>query len=51
MILRIALLLILIIINGFFSASEMAFVSINKIQLDNDIRDGNISLLSGNIVI
>ena len=41
MILKIVLLFVLILINGFFSASEMAFVSINKIQLDNDIKQNN----------
>lgn len=41
MILKICLLFVLILINGFFSASEMAFVSINKIQLDNDIKADN----------
>ena len=41
MVLKILLLLVLILINGFFSAAEMAFVSINKIQLDNDIKQEN----------
>ncbi len=35
------LLLILIIINGIFSASELAFLSIDKFKLNRDVKTGN----------
>ena len=41
MILKIILLLILIFINGIFSATEMAFLSINKYKLNKEIRKKN----------
>ncbi len=41
MILKICILIILLGLNGIFSACEMAFVSLNKIELEEDIRKGN----------
>lgn len=40
MIEKILILILLIILNGIFSASEMAFVSLNKIEIEEDIRKG-----------
>ena len=41
MILRIIILTILIMINGIFSASELAFLSLDKLKLKNEIKLGN----------
>ena len=41
MIFEILLLIILVLINGIFSATEMAFLSINKYKLSKDIKKGN----------
>ena len=41
MLLRIVLLCILIIINGIFSASELAFLSVDKIKLMKEIDKKN----------
>lgn len=41
MLLKTLLLLILVLINGVFSAAEMAFVSINKVELIEDIQKKN----------
>lgn len=41
MVYKILLLFCLILINGIFSASEMAFVSIDKSEVDDDIQKGN----------
>ena len=41
MILSIILLIILIIINGIFSASELAFLSIDKLKLKKEIKENN----------
>ena len=41
MIISIILLVILILINGVFSASELAFLSLNKFNLKIDIENGN----------
>ena len=38
---QLLILFLLIILNGIFSASEMAFVSINKIDLDENVKQGN----------
>ena len=41
MIIKILLLSILIIINGIFSATEIAFLSLNKYELNKEIKKGN----------
>lgn len=41
MLLKISLLIILILINGLFSASEMAFLSLNKYELSKELKKGN----------
>lgn len=41
MLIKILLLLILILINGIFSATEIAFLSINKYQLSKEIKNKN----------
>lgn len=41
MIIKILILLLLIVLNGVFSASEMAFVSLNKLELEDNIRKNN----------
>lgn len=41
MIIKILLLAILIIINGVFSATEIAFLSLNKYELNKEIKKGN----------
>ena len=41
MLIKIILLLILILINGIFSATEMAFLSINKYKLSKEIKKNN----------
>lgn len=41
MIFNIVLLFILILINGLFSATEMAFVSLNKVELLEDVQKNN----------
>lgn len=41
MIFSILLLIILIVINGIFSASELAFLSIDKVELKREINKGN----------
>ena len=41
MIFKILLLVILILINGIFSATEIAFLSINKYKLNKEIKNGN----------
>ena len=41
MLIKILILLLLIILNGIFSASEMAFVSINKLELEDNIKKEN----------
>lgn len=41
MIIKIILLLILILINGIFSATEIAFLSLNKYELKKEIKKGN----------
>lgn len=41
MIIKILLLAILIIINGVFSATEIAFLSLNKYELNKEIKNGN----------
>lgn len=41
MIIKIFLLGILIIINGIFSATEIAFLSLNKYELNKEIKNGN----------
>lgn len=41
MIIKILLLLLLIIINGIFSATEIAFLSLNKYELKKEIKKGN----------
>ena len=41
MLIKILVLFILIIINGVFSATEMAFYSINRLDLEENIKNGN----------
>lgn len=41
MIIKIILLVILILINGIFAATEMAFLSLNKYELHKKIKEGN----------
>ncbi|MBQ8379788.1 MAG: HlyC/CorC family transporter [Clostridia bacterium] len=41
MLIKILILFLLIILNGIFSASEMAFVSLNKFELEDNIKKGN----------
>ena len=41
MIIQIILLVLLIFLNGFFAASEIAFLSVNKTKLNLDIKQGN----------
>ena len=38
---KVILLIVLILINGLFSASEIAFLSIDKYELENQIKNGN----------
>ena len=40
MIYSILLLIVLILVNGIFSASELAFLSLDKIKLKNEIKSG-----------
>lgn len=44
MLIKILILFLLIILNGIFSASEMAFVSLNKFELEDNIKKGNKKL-------
>ena len=48
MLFSIILLIILILINGIFSATELAFLSIDKIKLKQDIESGNKKAISIN---
>lgn len=41
MLIKILILFLLIVLNGIFSASEMAFVSLNKLELEDNIKKGN----------
>ena len=41
MFIRLSLLFVLIIINGIFSATEIAFLSLNKYELNREIKKGN----------
>ena len=41
MLFSILLLIILILINGIFSASELAFLSLDKVKLKNEVNSGN----------
>lgn len=41
MVLRIISLIVLIVINGIFSATEIAYLSLNKFNLNNEIKKGN----------
>lgn len=41
MLLKIILLIILILINGVFSATEIAFLSVNKYKLNKEAKKGN----------
>lgn len=41
MVIKILLLVILIIINGIFSATEIAFLSLNKYELNKELKKGN----------
>ena len=41
MIFKILLLIVLVLINGVFSATEIAFLSINKYKLSKEIKNGN----------
>lgn len=41
MFIQIFILILLILINGFFSASEIALLSINKIKLKSEVKNGN----------
>ena len=41
MLIKILLLIILIIVNGIFSATEMAFLSLNKYELNKELKKGN----------
>lgn len=41
MLIKILILFILIVLNGIFSASEIAFISLNKIELEENIKKGN----------
>lgn len=41
MILKILVLIILILVNGIFSATEIAFLSINKYKLNKEVKKGN----------
>lgn len=41
MLLKIFILIILILLNGLFSSTEMAFVSLNKMELNEQIKKGN----------
>ena len=38
---KVILLIVLILINGLFSASEIAFLSIDKYELESQIKKGN----------
>ena len=38
---QIIILLILILINAFFAASEIAFISLNDAKIDLMVKDGN----------
>lgn len=41
MIFKVLILLLLIIVNGIFSATEIAFLSINKYELNKEVKKGN----------
>lgn len=51
MLFSIILLIILILINGIFSATELAFLSIDKIKLKQDIESGNKKAISINKIL
>lgn len=51
MLFKVLLLVILILINGFFSASELAFLSIDKFTLKKDISKGNKKAIKVKILI
>ena len=51
MLFSIIILTILIIINGIFSATELAFLSIDKIKLKQDIESGNKKAISINKIL
>ena len=38
MLISIIVLIILIVLNGIFSASELAFLSLNRVRLEEDVR-------------
>ena len=41
MLFKIFILIILILLNGLFASTEMAFVSLNKMELSEQIKKGN----------
>lgn len=51
MLFSIILLIILILINGIFSATELAFLSIDKIKLKQDVESGNKKAISINKIL
>ena len=51
MLFSIILLIILILINGIFSATELAFLSIDKMKLKQDIKLGNKKAISINKIL
>lgn len=51
MLFSIIILIILIIINGIFSATELAFLSIDKIKLKQDVESGNKKAISINKIL
>ena len=51
MIISIVLLMILIYINGIFSSCELAFLSLNKIKLKEDVDKGDTKAIAINRII
>ena len=43
MLIKILVVIILIVVNGMFSATEMAFLSIGKYELNQDIKNKNLT--------
>ena len=41
MFIQILVLLILILLNGFFAATEIAFISLNDAKVEKDAKEGN----------
>ena len=51
MVFSVILLVVLIFLNGIFSASELAFLSLDKIKLKKDVENGNKKAININKIL